>query len=562
MRLLFAPPTGANKALHAKLIADTQAVESLNQKPGRGDFRPWRVPLQVAALTGSIQTIYRMGRDTKSDSNYWLQWGTRVHAVRGFDSQDTTERTYYTGDGIPKWTDNTIALAGSPKPVAWRQLGVPAPTTAPTLTASGGTSANNETRYSVYTFVTNKGEESAPSPISLELNCKEDDTVTIASIEAAPTGQFTIDRVRVYVTQSGDKGDTDFFFLREIAAGISSTTDDLRLRGDALETLGWLMPPADLKHLTALWNNVLAGVSAGGFRFCEPNAAYAWPLAYEILPPDSRAVAIGTWGQKALGLTTGKPLLITGSSPDGYDQLPIEGPSCSAPAAVVSFTHGVAWPGEDGLAYIGDLGAKLLTAGLLTRDDWQAMNPSTMVAGIYEGLYLCFYTDSSPGAVRRGFLIDPISPVGILFLETGYAACFFDQLTDALYVLDGTNVKKWDAGAELMTATWRSKEFTTAAVNFPWLRVDADAYPVTVKIDARVLDAGNPAAASAALAAALPALITDLGAGTVRMTHAIANNLPVRAMPADFLATEWQLQIETQSAVQGVILATTAKETA
>ena len=76
-------------------------------------------------------TIYRIGQDVISDAVYWLQWTTVVHAVRGFESPDTTERTYFTGSGAPKWTNNVIGLSGgAPYPQVSRDLGVPTPFTA------------------------------------------------------------------------------------------------------------------------------------------------------------------------------------------------------------------------------------------------------------------------------------------------------------------------------------------------------------------------------------------------------------------------------------------------
>ena len=122
--------SGEVRALHPKLLGNGAGTTSLNQKPGRGDLRPWRVPLSVASVPAGRKTIYRMGRDVNDEANYWLSWNTRVHAMRGFEADNTTERTYYTGDGVPKVTDNTIALASTPYPTAARLLGVPAPTAA------------------------------------------------------------------------------------------------------------------------------------------------------------------------------------------------------------------------------------------------------------------------------------------------------------------------------------------------------------------------------------------------------------------------------------------------
>lgn len=63
---------GENRAIHPKLLGETVGAVSLNQKPGRGDLRPWKSPLTVATVPSGRNTIYRMGRDVASDSQYWL----------------------------------------------------------------------------------------------------------------------------------------------------------------------------------------------------------------------------------------------------------------------------------------------------------------------------------------------------------------------------------------------------------------------------------------------------------------------------------------------------------
>ncbi|WP_230685400.1 hypothetical protein, partial [Streptococcus pneumoniae] len=81
--------------------------------------------------------------------------------------------TYYTGDGTPKWTDNSIGLTGGPPyPQASRELAVPAPTTAPAIALTTDGTGTDATRYYVETFVNDLGWESAPSPISTGLVCK------------------------------------------------------------------------------------------------------------------------------------------------------------------------------------------------------------------------------------------------------------------------------------------------------------------------------------------------------------------------------------------------------
>jgi hypothetical protein len=46
---------GENRALHPMLLPDSVGVTSRNQKPGRGDFRPWKQPSTVAAVPAGRQ---------------------------------------------------------------------------------------------------------------------------------------------------------------------------------------------------------------------------------------------------------------------------------------------------------------------------------------------------------------------------------------------------------------------------------------------------------------------------------------------------------------------------
>ena len=535
---------GENRALHPKLLPEAAGTLSRNQKPGRGDLRPWKNPAQVATVPSGRQTIYRMGRDVASDSTYWLSWPGVVHAVRGFDATDTTERTYYTGDGIPKVTYNTSLDGTDPQdnPGAnWRPLGLPAPATAPLVTTDNGTWTGDSTTYFyVYTYVNDWGWESAPSPVSLMNTRPSDATAVISGFAAQPSGNYKINRIRIYRTQTGTSGSTEFFFLREVAYGTTSTTDDNRDLSEVLPTTTWLPAPGlpmgngstepTLSNLTSLWNGMLAGISGNSVRFCEAYVPYAWPIAYDVVPPDSKPVGLGVFGQSLLVLTTGRPLLVAGSSPESMDQQPLEMPQgCVSARSVVSMGTGVAWASDDGLCWYGSGGARILTAGIMLREDWQALKPDTIVGKMYEGLYFGSYDD---GSGRKGFLIEPGNPQGIYFLDTGYTALHFDELRDQLYVLDGTSIKKWDAGS-LMTVKARSKQFwAPKPINFAAAEVVADTYPATFRLYAD---------------------------GALKHTQSVTANNPFR-LPAGFLAQRWEIEIEGTSAVQSVALGTSVAE--
>jgi len=549
----FAGFAGENRAMHPKMLPETVCTVSRNVKPGRGDLRPWKQPLTVASVPTGHQTIYRMGRDVASDSQYWLSWPSVVHAVRGFEVDDTTERTYYTGDGAPKVTDNTIALASTPYPTSFRPLGLPAPASALLVLMDAGSGTGDlETYFYVYTYVNDWGWESAPSPVSLMHERPSEATATLSGFSAPPSGNYQINRIRIYRTQTGSTGTTEFFFLREIALGTTATQDTNQTLGEVLATTTWLTPPDDLSNLTTLWNGMAAGISGGVVRFCEAYVMYAWPIAYDAVPPDSKAVALGVFGQSLLVLTTGRPLLVSGSGPDSMDQLPLSIPqACIAARSVASMGNGVAWASNDGLCWYGEGGARLLTAGLMTREQWLTLRPETIIGRMYEGLYMGSYDD---GSGRKAFLIDPNNPTGLYFLDTGYEAMHFDELQDQLYVLSGTNVQRWDAGT-FLSARARSKEFRAPRpLNFAWAEVVADAYPVTVRFDC----VNMPADEVTKLIAAIP-LLTAPTTTSVRYTATVTKRTPF-PLPSGFMGDDFQIEVETSGAVQLVAMASSIEE--
>lgn len=480
---------GASTAVDDLLLPEGVGVASLNQQPGFADFRPWAAPgANLASVPASPQrrTIYRMGQGAASDSQYWLGWSGVVHATTGFDVDDTTERTYYTGDGSPKVTNNIIGLTGGPPyPQAARELAMPAPTTALVAAINAAGTGTPSARAYRYTWVNDWGWESAPSPSSNTLLVNPDGTVDLSGFDTPPAGNYGISIVRLYQVVVGETGTADWFFLREWAIGSTPANpiDDARGVGsDELATEGWRPPPANAKGLCKLWNGMFAIGSGNGVRISEPFIPYAYPLAYEV-PLGAEFVAQAVVGQRLLVLTKADARIIAGSTPPLDDEPANINRPCASAQGVVSFnegvsTRGVVWPSEDGLCWWGESTGYIgLTDKLLTRAQWQALNPSTMVAARYGRFYVCFYTQD--GSIK-GFVLDPSNPSGLYFLSTGYHAAFRDPVSDRLYVLDGANIKRWEAGAA-MTATFRSKQIQLPApINIGAIEVICKGYPVTV----------------------------------------------------------------------------------
>ncbi len=532
MRLTITGFAGANKAIHPMLLADTVGVDSQNQRPGRGDLRAWRAPLNVATVPAGRQAIYRMGRDTPSDTNYWLSSSGDADYARSFIAEDSMERTYWTDGVAPKWTDGSFGLASAPYPSAWRFLGVPAPDTAPTITRTLEGTGTVESRYYVTIWVNDRGELSAPSPVSEVVSEKGGSTFRVQRAAGVPAGPWGIETWRLYRTVTASSGSTDFYFVGEASAAAPYIDDNVSAVNELLGSATWLQPPDGLRGLKALWNGIMAGFVGKSLRFSVAYRPYAWPLDYELVLDDT-IVALGVWQQNLIVLTTGRPWLVTGSDPGSMSSQQIElDQACVSKKSVVEFGHGVVWASPDGLTYMGQGGARVLTEGIFLREDWQALKPSTMVGGQCDGQYLVSY---DPGGGRASLMISPIAPQGAFFMPHGFTASFYDMVQDALYLLNGGNVQRWDAGAAQI-ASFTSKTFRTPRqMNFSVAQVTADAYPVKVNLWAN---------------------------GTQRLTNFNVNNGNQFRLPSGFLADQWKVQIITPAggAVQGMAIAESTQE--
>lgn len=531
MLLRFTGFGGANKALHPLLLPDGIGVESTNQRPGRGDLRPWKAASNVASVLSNAQTIYRMGRSAPSDSAYWLAWTGDVDVARGFIATDTSERTFWTGDGAPKWTDNTMGLGAPPYPDSSgiRLLGVPSPTSAPALTELAAGAGDDETRVYVVVWRNDRSEISAPSSTAT-ITCKPGASIRVTRNSSVPAGAYGLTHWQIYRTIPGN--DADYFFVAEATAATAFVdTGDAFNSAATLLSEGWAMPRTDLKGLKSLWNGIMVGFSGKALCFSEPYRPFAWPQAYELILDDD-IVGLGRWRQQLVVVTVNQPYLVTGSDPSSMSLQMIEmNQACVAKKSIVEFGHGVAWAAPDGLAYLGEGGARVLTEAIALRQDWQALVPSTMVACDLDGHYMVSY---DAGAGRRSLMIDPKKADGWYSCSVGFTACHRDPIADQVYILNSGNVQKWDAGANL-TATAKSKVARVSKpTNFAFGQVVADAYPVVLSVWA---------------------------GGTQRLTNYSVTGPGQFRMPAGYMADEWQVELSvTAGAVQLVSLAHTSEE--
>jgi len=437
-----------------RLLPDGAAQRAENVRLDDGGLTPVRKSRFEAAIAGfsegEIKTIYR-------HADEWLAWDTIVNAAPGPVAQD---RLYYTGDGVPK-----MRVGGVVYPLA-----VPFPSVALTATLSGTPTGSVVTqRYYAYTYVTDFGEESEPCPLSNAVNWVEGNTVVLSGFSAVPTGR-NITKQRIYRLQQTLTSGADLFFIAERTASTSNFTDNIGINtfGEVLPSRDWNAPPDDLQGLISLPNGMMAGFVGKDLYLCEPYRPHAWPEKY-VLTMDYPIVALGGYGSTILVMTTGTPVLVSGTSPEIMVQEKTEtNLPCINARGVVDLGYAIAYPSHDGLVVAGS-GAQpsVITEMLMTRAVWQQTSPATFVAAQFAGRYFASYEyiDLS-GAPNRGtFIIDLTGKTPFILRSAVKADAMFHDLTSgSLYMLEGVNIYEWDALGEINAImTWQSKQFILPA---------------------------------------------------------------------------------------------------
>lgn len=488
---------GCNIAQDPRFLPDGVGVIASEQKPtrltGRPELEGWGNTLDISASTNLVdnpQTIYRLGRNIVSNSTYWLAFTTHVHLMRDFAAADTSERTAFSGSGSPKWTNNVIGISGEPYPTATRELAVPKPTVKPTVTLdTDGPSGTARQNYYAYTWVSDIGWESAPSPPELAPLAKPGAILDLAVGGAPPAGNYGITIVRWYRTEVSTTGESEFFFLREYAIGTSGQEDDARALNTALpmttaEFGGWLPPDTNATFLTACWNDFAAIIVGRSVRFCRPGYLYAWPPQDHTALFASQPLALAAFSQRLLVLTDGVSQIGTGDDPTRMDFKPIDLPVITSVRGLVVTKSYCMYPARDGLVYVGTDGVRMLTLGMITADQWLSFSPSTMFAAQLNGMWFGAYNDG--GGFNKVLVIDPQNSDGFYTAAPGAAlkAFFWDDLLRKLFFADGTdNLFMWDYGDGRRTCTFRTKAFRQLAETEPeWVELLATEATAIVRL--------------------------------------------------------------------------------
>ncbi|MFN6304337.1 MAG: hypothetical protein ACK42H_19295 [Planctomycetota bacterium] len=405
------------------------------------------------------------------------------------------------------------------------------PTGTPTLKATIPNQVVPETRTYVVTYVSAYGEEGPPSDASASANVDPNLSVTV-SLPGAPAGAYNIATKRIY--RSSTVGSRAAFqFVAEIAVATGSYVDSVTQDnlGEVLPSETWIGPPAGLKGLRLMANGAAVGFVGRTIYLSEPNLPHAWPHQYTV---DDDIVGIATFGQSVAVLTKSFPYVFTGVDPAAMSSTKLKLPqACVSKRSIVETGDGVVYASPDGMVQIGS-NIGVVTQNLLSREQWQLLNPSTVEAYLHNGRIILFWSDNN----TRGAVVFDLSGQGAVLTvsnintTTAVTAGFYDPKTDILYLAQGQNIVRYDQGSSL-TYLWKSKAFRLVQpMNLAFGQVVADSYPVTLRI---------------------------YGGGALRHTQTVADSNPFR-LPSGYRSRVYEFEVEGAVNVAQVFLASSMAE--
>jgi hypothetical protein len=490
----FSTFNGEAPKVHPLQLAEGFAQRAVNVRLDRGRAEPYAELLEIGTtLPSTTQTMFLY------NDIHWFVSPFSAKFVTAPLSNDPEKYVVYPGADYPRITRNDVAVVTLPFPTVSYRLGVPKPVTTASVIKAGDNPVEPnpldlETVSYLFTYVDNWGRESVPSGPTASIELYFETQTTELFFPTVPSGNVLFGAqayIRVYRSNTGSSA-TDYQFVAQLPIGTASyvdNTESANLSSVILPSIEWDAPPDDdiglypdgpLTWIGAMPNSFLAGVTTTELCFSEVNVLHAWPILYRTRIEDIVTAAVVPQG--VVILTKDRPYFAYGSGPSSMSITPLNSSqACLSKRSVVTLETAVLYASPDGLCGIEGTQLKILTEALMSKDEWKALNPSSMHAYHYEGKYVCFYDNGTPG----GFIFDVRGGKNALvFLDFWCKSGFYYE--DTLYLLKTNNqVSKFNEGTLPLPFIWQSRRAKLPeACNFSLLRTTADAYPLDVSITA------------------------------------------------------------------------------
>lgn len=501
-------------------LPELSAQIAQNVRLNAKNLQPWYQATEEEILknTGLIKTIF-LYQDL-----YWFEWTADVDIVLGILAADESGKAYYTGHGIPKKTNATLATTGAgPKPVKFYPMGMPVPRELISAANTGGGSGDDRYIQYLWTVISVWSEESSPSlAMASALLAKQGDVINLSNItmkwealtafslddwvyptaseggtyvykcvqagisaaaEPAPWGttldgdttdgsclwrcfENNLAYKRIYRFNTGNET-ANYQFLKDIA--ISSTTAqdtgvlDVDL-GTDISDVTYDPPPDAMKGICYMGNGICVGFSGKDLYFSVPYKPWAYPIEYQKTIPIP-IVGLVPIGEAVVVATEGKPYIANGNDPSAISVTPIPyNLACVAKRGCTAWGVIAIIPTTDGLYAVTAGQNTNITKEHFDTKTWAEIVPNTFQAYVWDNKYIAFY---SYGATEGALVVD---------LLTGNITKF-DFYSNAIHVhpKTGSLFYVWTPEGELMP-NLVDRDFSGPSA---WANVDLNAYDET-----------------------------------------------------------------------------------
>lgn len=385
------------------------------------------------------------------------------------------------------------------------------------------TSSVIEARSYVYTYLTEYGEESAPSPATV-VSGWANGTWTI-ELSQPPPDQIGVTRnikfIRLYRTVTATGGNTTYFQVTgtdgtdldvTTAQYVDIITDDVVVLNNQLQSQLWTPPPEGLQGFVVMPNGMMAAWQGNEVWFCEPYRPHAWPASY-VQTSEYPIVGLGVSANSVVAATTGAPYVLAGTAPAQMAALKIQNSEpCHSRKSVLGNSDGVYYCSRNGLILVTPYGGVTnVTEMWVTREKWQQLTPQSNVVAVFlASMYFAFQRGDNgnegglgqrgfsvelniadqmsfsilpqPGAHRMGFQLlanEVADPVAMVSIDPWSAVCI---------VVARRNIYQYDfsdPAPTLSVVDWTSKLYQQRAKNnFEVMRISFKIPPNTPALNA------------------------------------------------------------------------------
>lgn len=582
---------GEAPVIGVRLLPDNYAAAAINTKLLAGELRGIRDLKLVHTFSGP--TVYARAQRVyykATDEEFWI--GLSHREADCFQSQlvnDAHGRVYILDPpGSPlRYTTRQRLLDAEPPLL----LGVPAPVTAPTVVAAGGTGTTLDRAY-VYTFYTVYGEEGPPS-LPTTATGHADGTWTISAMDTSVPDQAerAMAGKYIYRTITASTGVSQYYRVASVPMGTDTYVDTipdstviaLDVTLDSVNN----QPPPIMDGVVPMPGGFVVGWRGTEVYFSRTYLPHAWPVQFYTTTKQP-VVAAGYYLNMLVLGTMGYPVMCAVQDPATIQLSDVNtSEPCLGKNTMVSSLEGVYYASPNGLVLANTSGINVVTRPVISRDQWESRySPQTMCSARHETQYIGLH---APG---RGIIIDGVDPrVAVTQIQAlGQVEVIWnDRFNGNVYLIADNKVYAWDSlSANPVTYRWRSKEFALAQpVNFGVAYIDSDQFafeappfsavtPLPPGIGAPIgapTESPDPPApgdppvwqedidATLQLPAGVDILLRVYAGRRLVYSQAVSGNTQIR-LPSGFKETIWQVEVIARVPIYRIALASTGKDLA